>query len=60
MVCLNITYELYASFPNRFLEDHGTFDNSITVEHTGGKKHRDVPITFLLTRKQQQKSLIMM
>ena len=39
LACLNITYKLYTSLLNTFLEDHCTANNIITVEQAGGRKH---------------------
>ena len=39
IACLNITYKLYTSLLNTFLEDHCTANNIITVEQAGGRKH---------------------
>ena len=39
IACLNITYKLYTSLLNKFLENHCTTNNIITMEQAGGKKH---------------------
>ena len=39
IACLNITYKLYTSLLNQFLENHWTTNNIITLEEAGGKKH---------------------
>ena len=39
IACLNITYKLYTSLLNAFLEGHCTANNIITVEQAGERKH---------------------
>ena len=39
IACLNITYKLYTSLLNKFLENHSTTNNIITMEQARGKKH---------------------
>ena len=39
VACLNITYKLYTSLLNKFLENHCITNDIITMEHAGGKKH---------------------
>ena len=38
IACLNLTYKLYTSCLNNFLEHHCRINNIITVEQAGGKK----------------------
>ena len=38
IACLNITYLVYTSMLNHFLDDHCTSNDIITVEQAGGKK----------------------
>ena len=38
ITCLNLTYKLYTSCLNNFLEHHCRINNIITVEQAGGKK----------------------
>ena len=38
MACLNITYDLYTSCLNSFLEHHSQTNNIIIMEQAGGKE----------------------
>ena len=67
IACLNITYKLYTSLINKFLENHCTTNNIITMEQAGGKKHSWGCADQLLINKivldqvkQQRKNLFMM
>ena len=67
IACLNITYKLYTSLLNKFLENHCTTNNIITMEQAGGKKHSWGCADQLLINKmvldqvkQQRKNLFMM
>ena len=51
IACLNITYKLYTSLLNIFLENHCITNDIITMEQAGGKKHAgDMQTNFLLTK----------
>ena len=67
IACLNITYTLYTSLLNTFLEDHCTINNIITVEQAEGRRHSWGCINQLLINKmvldqvkKQRKNLFMM
>ena len=67
IACLNITYKLYISLLNAFLEGHCTINNIITVEQAGGRKHswgctyQLLSNTIFLDQvKKRRKSLFMM
>ena len=66
IACLNITYKLYTSLLNTFLEDHCAVNIIITVE-AGGRKHSWGCTDQLLINKmvldqvkKQRKKLLMM
>ena len=66
IACLNITYKLYTSLLNTFLEDHCAVNIIITVE-AGGRKHSWGCTDQLLINKmvldhvkKQQRNLFMM
>ena len=48
---LNVTYKLYNSLLNTYLEDHCTINNIITAEQAGGRKHSWGCIDRLLINK---------
>ena len=67
IACLKITYKLYTSLLNTFLEDHCPVNNIITVEQAGGRKHSWGCTDQLLVNKmvldqvkKQRKNLFMM
>ena len=67
IACLNITYKLYTSLLNTFLEDHCPINNIITVKQAGGRKHSWGCTDQLLINKmvldqvkKQRKKLLMM
>ena len=40
IVCLNLTYKLYTSSLNLFIQDHCELNKIVTNEQAGGKKRR--------------------